>query len=628
MSCNSPREKTVNLWSIVPCCAFVVGFVLLLSGCATPIGVVRGTTQEMHYALTANVLSAGEPSTWSRQVLHRTNLTERFNADPAATLDILHKTLAQLSEDRWQDRLFALAELSFLYAENSADRPHYLAAAVYAYAFLMPETGTRLDPLDPRVRLAADIYNRGVTRGLSTPDDEEVILEARSVPLPFGELVLTSDPAAYFWSGYRFKRFIPVGEYVVRGLSNRYRQAGVGAPLAAELEPVDSGPAAEAARKRIPPRTKVPLTAFMRIATPRRGIVDGKLQGKLELYAADQASTVAVGGRDAPLELEPTAALAYQLEGAPIWDFEFAGFRFADQSKIFGDGLAMMHPYRPGRIPVVLVHGTASSPVRWAELFNEISHDPVVSGRYQFWLFQYNTGQPILYSAMLLRRALRSVLAEIDPSGEDEALRRMVMIGHSQGGLLTKLMAINSGTRFWNNVTDEPFDQFEMPPETRQLLREAMFFEPVPTLRRVVFIATPHRGSYQATGWILDLVRRFITLPATLVSQFQGLVEGQAFAKLGIRQLPTSVDNMSPGHTFVRALNDLPIDPGITAHSIIAVLGDGPVTGKTDGVVAYESAHIEGVASELVVRSSHSTQGHPDTVEEVRRILREHVAMK
>ena len=383
---------------------------LLTSGCATPIGVARGTTQEMHYALTANVLSAGEPSSWSKQVLHRTNLKERFNADPATTLNILQKTLVQLSEDLWRDRLFALAELSFLYAENSADRPHFLAAAIYAYALLIPEPGMRLDPLDPRVRLAADIYNRGITRGLSTPDGEEVLLNPRAVPLPFGKLVLTADPAGYFWSGYRFKRFIPVGEYVVRGLSNRYRQAGIGAPLAAELEPVDRGPAAEAARKRIPPRTRVPLTAFLRIETPRGGIVDGTVQGKLELYAADQTSTVVVEGRDVPLELEPTAALAYQLEGAPIWDFEIAGFRFADQSAIFGDGLVMMHPYRPGRIPVVLVHGTASSPVRWAELFNEISNDPVVGGRYQFWLYQYNSGQPILYSAMLLRRALRNVL--------------------------------------------------------------------------------------------------------------------------------------------------------------------------------------------------------------------------
>jgi hypothetical protein len=189
-------------------------------------------------------------------------------------------------------------------------------------------------------------------------------------------------------------------------------------------------------------------------------------------------------------------------------------------------------------------------------------------------------------------------------------------------------MAVNSGTRFWNNVSKEPFDDFELEPETRELLREAMFFKPVPTLRRVVFIATPHRGSYQATGWALDLIRRFITLPGTLVSQFQGLLKSQTFAHMGVRQLPTSVDNMSPGHPFLRALNDLPIDPAITAHSIIAVLGEGPITGKTDGVVAYESAHIEGVASELVVRSGHSTQGHPETVEEVRRILREHAGAR
>jgi hypothetical protein len=82
---------------------------------------------------------------------------------------------------------------------------------------------------------------------------------------------------------------------------------------------------------------------------------------------------------------------------------------------------------------------------------------------------------------------------------------------------------------------------------------------------------------------------------------------------------------MSPGNPFLRALNDLPIDPRIKAHSIIAVLGEGPVTGKTDGVVAYESAHIDGVVSEKVVRSGHSTQSHPDTIEEVKRILTEHL---
>ena len=204
----------------------------------------------------------------------------------------------------------------------------------------------------------------------------------------------------------------------------------------------------------------------------------------------------------------------------------------------------------------------------------------------------------------------------------------MVVIGHSQGGRLTKLMAVNSGNRFWENVTTDPFETVEMAPETRELLRDAIFFQPVPTVERVVFIATPHRGSYQATGWVLNIIRRMVNLPGTLVSQFQDLLKGQTFSHLGMSQLPTSVDNMSPGHPFLKALNELPIDSRIHAHSIIAVLGEGPITGKTDGVVAYESAHIEGVESEKIVRSGHSTQGHPETVEEVRRILIEHVGAK
>lgn len=356
--------------------------------------------------------------------------------------------------------------------------------------------------------------------------------------------------------------------------------------------------------------------------------MDAKLIGKLELYPADEASSVRLGDRDVPLELEPTATMAYQLEGAPVWDFEIAGFRFADPRAIFGDGLIMVHPYRPGRIPIVLVHGTASSPARWAEMINELAHDPVLRGRFQFWLFMYNTGQPILYSAYIMRHALHDIVTELDPTGKDPALRRMVIIGHSQGGLLAKLMAISSDTRFWDAVSSMPFDQMEMPPETRQLLREGMFFEPAPTVERVVFIATPHRGSYQATGYVLNLIRRIVHLPGMLVAQFQALLQAPAFAQLHMSQLPTSVENMSPNHHFIRTLAAISIDSRITAHSIIAVLGEGPLSSRTDGVVSYDSAHIEGVASELVVRSAHSTQSHPETIEEVRRILRQHIEMR
>jgi pimeloyl-ACP methyl ester carboxylesterase len=605
--------------------ALLTALVLLSAACATPIGVVRGTAQENYLALTANVLSAGRLSEWTMQVLNREDLAEQFKENPPAALAELHKGLRQRVT---VDRLFALAEASFLHAQQSGNREYFLAAAAYAYAFVLPESEEAVvRPIDPRARVAVDLYNLGVSQGLTAPDGEQVLLEAGIRPLPFGELTLTVEPAQFLWSGYRFSRFVPVGEFEVRGLRNRYRQGGVGAALAAEVEPAEVGPAAEGARKRIPPRIKVPVTAFVRFAEPLRGVLEGKLQARIELYAADQATTLRVGQRDVPLELDPTAALAYQLEGAPVWDFEIAGFR-SSESGILGDGLIMLHPYRPGQIPVVLVHGTASSPARWAEMYNELSNDPVLRGRFQFWLFQYNTGQPVLYSAMLMRQALKATIAELDPDGKDAAMRRMVMIGHSQGGLLTRLMAISSGTRFWDNVSRVPLEELSVSPETRALLKEALFFEPLPEVERVVFISTPHRGSFRASGWVLGLIRRFVTLPGRLVSQMHGLTNPSDLAYLKATRLPTSVENMSPGNPFIKTLAESPIDTHIHAHSIIAALGIGALTGRSDGVVAYESAHIEGVESEVVVQSSHSTQGTPATIEEVRRILREHLGVR
>ena len=115
-----------------------------------------------------------------------------------------------------------------------------------------------------------------------------------------------------------------------------------------------------------------------------------------------------------PLESDPSAALAYRLEGAPIWDFELAGFRRGDfllpaRQAADINGLFMLHPYHPNMIPVVFVHGTASSPARWAEMANELLGDYKIASRYQLWFFVYNSGNPIVLSAMRLRESLQAV---------------------------------------------------------------------------------------------------------------------------------------------------------------------------------------------------------------------------
>jgi hypothetical protein len=85
---------------------------------------------------------------------------------------------------------------------------------------------------------------------------------------------------------------------------------------------------------------------------------------------------------------------------------------------------------------------------------------------------------------------------------------------------------------------------------------------------------------------------------------------------------------MASNNRFLLALAELPIAPGIRANSIIAVRGDGPALEGGDGVVKYQSAHIEGVESEKVVfGSGHSVQEKQEAIQELRRILLEHAGV-
>ncbi len=572
-------------------------------------------------SLTANVLSAEKPSSFSARELMNRNLYQRFEEDPAKALAELHSDLASEGDE---DLIFALAELSFFHAEQSGDRSYYLAAVVYAYAFLFPgQHGTPPSPIDPRARWAVDIYNQSLTAAAKSADGTYALPMGGTFKLPFGELTVTFNEADLIWAGYRMKDFIPAADVEVRGLRNRYRTPGIGAALAVSIEPI--GAATSKQDAYIPLRMKIPVTAFLRLDDPRGALKSGKLKGDLEFYTPDSARSIKVNGVEVPIEFETTSALALQLEGAPVWDFEIAGFRSGDftigQQRL---GLYMLHPHQTGRIPVVLVHGTASSPARWAELINELENDPRFWEHYEIWLFIYNTGNPIAYSAMLLRDALTNAVADLDPEGKDSGFKQMVVIGHSQGGLLTKMTVIDTGMNLW--PFSVPPDQLNVSAETRDLLVRALIFKPLPFVKRVVFIATPHGGSYQALGvfgwlgsWLVNLPGRFVKFNVDLMTlQARGLTLGT------FSGVPTSIDNMSPGNLFIRNLSAIPIAPGVVAHSIIAVDSDEPLDEAGDGVVKYMSAHIEGVESEKIVRSGHSVQGNPEAIQEIKRILIEH----
>jgi len=612
---------------------------LILSGCATPVSVKHVDIQTAYRINTASALLSAKPSVASSTVLRRHGLLDRFEKEPEVVLAELHKGLKPADDE---DKLFALAELSLLHAQQTNNRAYFLASAVYAWSLLYPgdDTGMQLQPSDPRFRLSYDIYNQAVAQGLAAGDDaeeNEVLLKAGNYKLPFGTLQVSLDESGMSWGGYPLDRFISTNVLEVDGLRNRYLKSGIGVPLAASLAKTQSS-VKKIGSDRLGPYIKVPVTALLRFENARTSLSKGKIQGRIEVYAADQTSTVMIDGQKQPIESDPTAVLAYQLNDSPLYAMEIAGF-FNGSVLTSGlipkdraqDGIFLMQPHRPGKIPLVLVHGTASSPARWAELVNELNGDPKIRERFQIWLFIYDSGRGVGYSAGRLRKALTNTVHELDPEGKDPALKDMVVIGHSQGGLLTKLTAIESGTKFWDHISNKPFDQMKFSPEARELIQQSAFYSPLPFVKRVVFISTPQHGAMLAASQIVTrLVAKLVTLPVTIINNTALLAQiatasgDEKFAVMLSRPM-TSVDTMNPNNPALQILASIPVTPNIPAHSIIAVEGDGPKEEGDDGVVAYKSAHIDEAVSEFVVRWSHSCQGQPEVIEEVRRILFEHL---
>jgi pimeloyl-ACP methyl ester carboxylesterase len=292
-------------------------------------------------------------------------------------------------------------------------------------------------------------------------------------------------------------------------------------------------------------------------------------------------------------------------------------------------GVYPAQPYRPGRIPVVFVHGTFSSPITWAEMANALAHDPVLRQRCQFWYFIYNSGNPTLYSAGRLRDALTEEIQRLNPEGNDPALRQMVVIGHSQGGLLTKLTATDTGEKLLEAVLQtNRVEAAGLSADQEAVLRQYTCLEALPFVKRVVFISTPHRGSYVAGSLARRLSRKLVVLPGDLVQETRKLARLSEKLDLPIelRSTPTSIDSMSPDNPLLLTLADIPLAPGIQGHSIVAIEGDGDPQEGRDGLVSYDSAHVDYVESELIVRSVHSCQDKAPAIEEVRRILHQHLS--
>ena len=290
-------------------------------------------------------------------------------------------------------------------------------------------------------------------------------------------------------------------------------------------------------------------------------------------------------------------------------------------------GLSLLRPYARGKVPVVFIHGLWASPASWHRLIATLEEDPAIKEKYQFWTFGYSTGDPIPYSAYLLRKNLDDVRPKLDPDRSDSALDRMVIVGHSMGGLLSKMMAVDAGDRLWRVVSDRPFGELRGEKDDLDLFRNGLFFGARPEVRRVIFIATPHRGSHFDRGPIQHVGTRLVRIADPLREAHDRMVsrnEPTFFRDHFRKAIPSSIDELEWGSPILTGLGELSPAPAVKLHSIIAIRPGTPAGVRTDGLVTYDSAHVAGVVSEKIVMTGHLCQDHPEVIGEVQRILGEH----
>lgn len=432
------------------------------------------------------------------------------------------------------------------------------------------------------------------------------------------------------------------------GLRSSYRRDGFGAEMVAEVpaqvlgdvivpvapsagpegEPKDNQPHGH--RPAAPAFSEMPFAPVSVLVRFDGDTLDEVLSNHhavVEPHDPFRVTEVAIGGETIPLAANFTAGYGLWLARSGFADQALRSM-LGRQRGIDRPHLYLMQPYDPQRRIVLMLHGLGSSPEAWVNVANELTGDRQLRQQYQIWQVYYPTNMPIAWNQAQIRKLVTDTLAHFDPDGSAAASQHMVLVGHSMGGVIARLLVSTSGDHLAAALLDERRLEGERGERLRRRLQPVLHFEPLPNVDRAIFIAAPHRGTPVASGRLGRLIGRLVRLPVTLLEQFgealHDLAEGQGEDGSGGQSIPNSIDNLRDTDPFIRAAADLPISPQVRYHTIVGQDDMSlPLIESSDGVVPYRSAHLEGAESEKVVPSWHSVQETPQAILEIRRILHE-----
>lgn len=638
-SANSSRQLN-SRFTVAKTLAITL-ILLLATGCATQKYLTLRDTPANPLAIPLQLTSSAGPQISSRTkvLLRRYALGEQYEKDPAKCLESLQQML-DLEID--SELVYGVSEMAYILGQR-AEKEHDVALALdmygvsvsNAYMFLFSgEFDASRNPYDPQFRGACDLYNGSLESSLRLVNAKGQLKPGTSYEVTTGKQ--TYQVATILrgnWRNDDFERFEFVSEFELDKLAGSGTTYGIGVPLIAVRK---AGNPQDPHEKYYPKGLSFPVTAVLRVVKPGSMPGHGAMHRHhcvLELHDPLAARDLQIADRLVPMQSDLSTSLGFFLDSEQFKEKDQPTYGFLNPRQTQDHrGIFMLEPFDPSRIPVLMVHGLWSSPSTWMPMFNDLRSFPELRKNYQFWFYQYPTGQPFWLSATQFRADLNKLRSELDPDHRYPALDQAVLVGHSMGGLVSRMQTIDSRDQFWKILSDEPFEKVQGEPEMLAHLREAAFFHPNQSIRRVVTIGTPLRGSEYANSTTRWVGRAVIKLPTIMVQTGKSLITQNPglFQNTELLTTATSIDSLSPDSPVFPAMLQAPHAPWVTYHNIVGMTPTKKyfheVEATGDGIVSFESAHADDAVSEVVVADKHQDiHRNPKSILEVRRVLIEHL---
>ncbi|MHB1030244.1 MAG: esterase/lipase family protein [Pirellulaceae bacterium] len=498
----------------------------------------------------------------------------------------------------------------------------YFETVAFSWNFLKSPGASARPEYEP----AWQLYHNGLARLMSTGQrfgrlDPTAGLR---VVTAAGSLIIPTTYQGFAWKSEDFSWIDVVNSATPRKLQHHYCAPGLGVPLVVIRE-------RQQTERFFNNQTPFAATVVLR---PSLAVLAGMApplgadssHGPVEFYDPLHVSSVTVGQQQIAMAMNTSAPLEFAVKNtnySPWAGLMQPGSAEAGQEKLF-----LMEPRQPGKYPLVFVHGFFSSPAIWANVVNEIMASRHLRDRYQMMAFRYPTGRPFVESAAILRRELNEFVKTYDSQGQDPTMCNMAVIGHSMGGLVAKLTVTHSDDQLWYAIANRPLSEINVSEEGRQRLAEWFYFKPLPFVRRVVFMGTPHGGATAASQALGRISSHCVEHPTAQIIEHELLVKQNpgVFSPEVSNRVPTSIDMMESDSCLLQAVERLCPGENVQLHNIIGSHCLSPLEGCGDGVVSVKSAKHRGVSTEKLVRASHGRlHENDDAIDELKCILRRHI---